>query len=285
MSGTIADYFKNIRENTDQTLLTREQEKDLIIKAQHGDEYARNKLIESNLRLVISIAKVYTKTNIPFEDLIQEGTMGIFRAIEKFDVRSGNKFSTYATWWIRQNITRYISTQSRTIRIPIKISELISKYNKARNVLEIDLGREPLLEEISSYLDVKEDVIKKMLRANLSTISFDLPIDNNDDNQSSKEITILDMVQDDEYDIASKTIYNDSMAQLYLALEDLSKNERYVIMKLSGFYNNTGERVTKSKIAAEIGVKSTAKVTELENSARRKLKYVLGEDNPLSSLK
>lgn len=285
MSGTIADYFKNIRENTDQTLLTREQEKDLIIKAQHGDDYARNKLIESNLRLVISIAKVYTKTNIPFEDLIQEGTMGIFRAIEKFDVRSGNKFSTYATWWIRQNITRYISTQSRTIRIPIKISELISKYNKARNVLEIDLGREPLLEEISYYLDVKEDVIKKMLRANLSTISFDLPIDNNDDNQSSKEITILDMVQDDEYDIASKTIYNDSMAQLYLALEDLSKNERYVIMKLSGFYNNTGERVTKSKIAAEIGVKSTAKVTELENSAKRKLKYVLGEDNPLSSLK
>lgn len=285
MSGTIADYFKNIRENTDQTLLTREQEKDLIIKAQNGDEYARNKLIESNIRLVISIAKAYTKTNIPFEDLIQEGTMGIFRAIEKFDVRSGNKFSTYATWWIRQNITRYISTQSRTIRIPIKISELISKYNKARNVLEIDLGREPSLEEISYYLDVKEDVIKKMLRANSPTISFDLPIDNNDGNQSSKEITILDMVKDDSYDIASKTIYNDSMAQLYLALEDLSKNERYVIMKLSGFYNNTGERVTKSKIAAEIGVKSTAKVTELENSAKRKLKYVLGEDNPLSSLK
>lgn len=285
MSGTIADYFKNIRENTDQTLLTRDQEKELIIKAQHGDDYSRNKLIESNIRLVISIAKAYTKTNIPFEDLIQEGTMGIFRAIEKFDVKSGNKFSTYATWWIRQNITRYISTQSRTIRIPIKISELISKYNKARNVLEIDLGREPSLEEISYYLDVKEDVIKKMLRANSPTISFDLPIDNNDGNQSSKEITILDMVKDDSYDIASRTIYNDSMTQLYLALEDLSKNERYVIMKLSGFYNNTGERVTKSKIAAEIGVKSTAKVTELENSAKRKLKYVLGEDNPLSSLK
>lgn len=284
MSGTIADYFKNIRENTDQTLLTREQEKDLIIKSQNGDEYARNKLIESNIRLVISIAKAYTKTNIPFEDLIQEGTMGIFRAIEKFDVQSGNKFSTYATWWIRQNITRYISTQSRIIRIPIKISELISKYNKARNILETDLGREPSLEEISYYLDVKADVIKKMLRANSPTISFDLPIDNNDGNQSSKEITILDMVKDDSYDIASKTIYKDSMSQLYLALEDLSKNERYVIMKLSGFYN-TGERVTKSKIAAEIGVKSTAKVTELENSAKRKLKYVLGEDNPLSSLK
>lgn len=272
---TITQYFNDV--NKTEMLKTREEEYALITKAQAGDIEARNRIITANLKLVISIAKKYQNSSVPFSELIQEGNIGMFRAIEKFDTSSGNKFSTYASWWIRQNITRYISTTSRTVRIPIKLSELVSKYRKALATLEKDLVRQPTLEEISIYLNIEIDVLQNMLQANLIPLSFESPMDKGEESNS----TVADFIEDTTKPTDYLVERNEAVKQLYFALDQLTDKEKYVIMQLNGFSNSAEKRVTKTQVADKIGVKTTAQVNKIEREAKNKLRRIIG-DNPLT---
>lgn len=272
---TITQYFNDV--NKTEMLKTREEEYTLITKAQAGDIEARDRIITANLKLVISIAKKYRNSSVPFSELIQEGNIGMFRAIEKFDTSSGNKFSTYASWWIRQNITRYISTTSRTVRIPIKLSELVSKYRKALAILEKDLVRQPTLEEISIYLDIEIDVLQNMLQANLIPLSFESPMDKGDESNS----TVADFIEDTTKPTDYLVERNDAVKNLYFALDQLTDKEKYVIMQLNGFSNSAEKRVTKTQVANKIGVKTTAQVNKIEREAKNKLRRIIGV-NPLT---
>lgn len=281
---SITRYLEDLRD-TNQLLDGIEEEYKLINDAQGDDpiasEIARNTLIESNLRLVLYIAKRYSNSTVPFEDLIQEGNLGLFKAIEKFDTSSGNKFSTYATWWIRQNITRYISNQSRTIHIPIKMSELVSKYKKAMSVLENDLGREPNVDELSFFIGINKEKISDMLHFTQNNAALDMEISSA--SSEGRNLTLADtLINEEEDDLETSITKADGISQLKQALDDLTWEERYVILNLNGFAN-TQDRITKAQLAQDLGLKSSSKVSQLERSAKRKLQEALGE-NPLKGI-
>ena len=162
-------------------LLNAQQEVDLALKIEQGDEVAKQKLAEANLRLVVSIAKRYVGRGMQFLDLIQEGNMGLMKAVEKFDYRLGFKFSTYATWWIRQAITRAIADQARTIRIPVHMVETINKLIRIQRQLLQDLGREPLPEEIGAEMDMPTGKVRDILKIAQEPVSLETPIGEEDD--------------------------------------------------------------------------------------------------------
>src|SRR5437588_9908805 len=152
-----------VRQIGDGRLLTREEERELARRKDEGDEEAKKRLIESNLRLVMSITRHYTKSGVPLLDLIQEGNLGLIRAVEKFDYRMGYKLSTYATWWIRQSITRALADQGRTIRLPVHVAEQVRRLMRARRVLAQKLNREPTLAELAKEADQSEERVKDLL--------------------------------------------------------------------------------------------------------------------------
>ncbi|HTP56790.1 MAG TPA: sigma-70 family RNA polymerase sigma factor, partial [Candidatus Paceibacterota bacterium] len=182
-SDSVQMYLKEIGRYP---LLTGEEEVDLAKRIEHGDEAARQKLAVSNLRLVVSIAKKYVgrSANLSLLDLIQEGNIGLFKAVEKFDYKKGYKFSTYATWWIRQAITRALADQGRTIRIPVHMVETINKYQQVVRRLVQDLGRDPLPEEVAAEMSVDVDKIRHIIKISQDTVSLEAPVGEDDDDSS-----------------------------------------------------------------------------------------------------
>jgi len=195
--GKIDPIQMYLREIGRSSFLSAKEEKELAKRIEHGDEEAKNKLALANLRLVVSIAKKYVgrSPNLTMLDLIQEGNLGLFKAVKKFDWRRGYKFSTYATWWIRQSITRALADQSRTIRIPVHMIETISKYTKLRKSLLQELGREPLAEEIAAEMGIEVDKVHHIRKIAQKAVSLETPIGEDKDKQDS---VLAEFIKDDK---------------------------------------------------------------------------------------
>ncbi|MCA9099464.1 MAG: sigma-70 family RNA polymerase sigma factor, partial [Planctomycetaceae bacterium] len=184
--------------------LTHDQEIDLAKRVENGDQDATQRFVRANLRLVVSIAKRYVNRGLTLLDLIQEGNIGLMRAVQKYDWRKGFRFSTYATWWIRQAITRAIADQSRTIRLPVHMGDSISRYRKTLNLLAQELGRQPTPEEVAEAMSVQPEKIQQIVQAAQRTISLETPIGSED--ETSLGDLIADEVSETPYDAASEAM-------------------------------------------------------------------------------
>jgi RNA polymerase primary sigma factor len=225
------------------SLLTAEQEVSLAKRIERGDIRAKHDLTEANLRLVVSIAKRYHTDGMSFLDLIQEGNLGLIRAVEKFDYRKGHKFSTYATWWIRQAITRAIADKARTIRIPVHMVEKINKLIRVQRQLLQDMGREPLPEEMAREMGMSETEIREILRISQTTVSLETPIGEEEDSE------LGDFIEDEEavrsFDVVASQLDKDTVSEV---LGSLPYRERKVIelrFGLKGEHPRTLEEVAK----------------------------------------
>mgnify|MGYP001268023577 CR=1 FL=1 len=224
MSDAIKAYFKDVG-NT--RLLSREEEVILSQKIEKGDMAAREKMIESNLRLAISIAKKYYKSGCSMEDLIQESNIGLMKAVEKFDWRRGFKFSTYASWWIRQAITRYISTQKSTIRVPTHASSLCQKIAKLKKEYEEDLGQQPTPEEIADILGVSLRMVNASTESGklYFTVSIDNAVGNSGEGRKMAEI-----IPDGSFEKMDEKIDNEKLySMIYSCLKNLTQREEQVL--------------------------------------------------------
>jgi len=187
--GSVSDYLKEISKFP---ILSKDKEVQLAERKDGGDGEAREKMIESNLRLVVSVAKRYTNRGLQFPDLIQEGNLGLFKAVDKFECWRGYRFSTYAMWWIRQAIGKALADQSRTIRVPVQMVEKINQLIRTSIYLVQDLGREPTPEEIANKMEYPLEKVRKILRISKGTISLETPIGEEED------LTLEDLVEDKE---------------------------------------------------------------------------------------
>ncbi len=246
-------------------LLTAEQEVDLAQKIEKGDMRARKKLTESNLRLVVSIAKKYVGRGMSFLDLIQEGNIGLSRAVEKYDWRKGFKFSTYATWWIRQAITRAIADQARTIRIPVHMVETINKLIRTSRQLMQELGREPAVEEIGLALEMPPARVREILKIAQDTTSLEAPVGDEEDSMLGD--FIADKRQASPYDVASKELLKDNIEEV---LRTLSEREAKVLIMRFGLDGDTAK--TLEEVGREFGV-TRERIRQIEAKALRKLKH------------
>ena len=255
-------YFKQIG---NYPLLTPEEEVELITAAQNGDDKAREKVINSNLRLVVSIAKKYhNNVGLSFLDLIQEGNMGLTTCIDKFDVSQGYRFSTYATWWIRQAISKAIINQSNTIRMPAHLYDLSSKINKASQKLLNDLGREPTDDEIAQELGIKVEKIKDILNISKSPMSLDYTV-GEDDDTSVGELIADDRIESPETIAINKEKHNAIMK----VLNTLNEREREVIILRFGIED--GQNKSLEEVGEICGV-TKERIRQIEIKALRKVR-------------
>ncbi len=247
-------------------LLTREEEIDLAQRNDQGDPLAKQKLINANLRLVVSIAKKYIGRGMTFLDLIQEGNKGLIRAVEKYDWTKGFKFSTYATWWIRQAITRAIADQARTIRIPVHMVETINKLMRVSRKLMQDLGREPTAEEISDAMEgIDPDRVREILKISQKTTSLETPIGDDDDSYLGD--FIADDTQTSPYDATSKRLLKENIEEVLSALTDREARVLRMRFGLSG-----GRPMTLEEVGQKFGV-TRERIRQIEAKALRKLKH------------
>ena len=246
-------------------LLSAEEEIELALRMEQGDEEAKKKLAEANLRLVVSIAKRYVGRGMPSLDLIQEGNLGLIKAVEKFDYRKGFKFSTYATWWIRQAITRAIADQARTIRIPVHMVETINKLIRVSRQLLQELGREPTPEEIAEEMKMPVERVREILKISQEPVSLETPIGEEEDSH------LGDFIQDDNVpvpvDAAAYTLLREQLEEV---LDTLTDREKKVLSLRFGLEDGRGR--TLEEVGKEFNV-TRERIRQIEAKALRKLRH------------
>ena len=246
-------------------LLTAEEELELGRQIAEGDTEARRKMEEANLRLVVAVAKHYAGKGMQFMDLIQEGNLGLIKAVEKFDYQKGFKFSTYATWWIRQAITRAIADQARTIRIPVHMVETINKLIRVSRQLLQELGREPLPEEIAKELDMPVERVREILKISQEPVSLETPIGEEEDSH------LGDFIQDDNVPVpaeaAAATLLKEQLDEV---LDTLTEREQKVLRLRFGM--NDGRARTLEEVGKEFDV-TRERIRQIEAKALRKLRH------------
>jgi len=259
-------YLKEVRNIP---LLSPEEEIELSKKVRKGDEQARKKMIRANLRLVINIAKKYAYLGIPLLDLIEEGNLGLMKAVDRFNPRKGYRFSTYGAWWIRQSITRSIVEQGKIIRVPVYMNELITKWKKAKEVLSQKLKRIPSDEEIAKKLRLSKEKIEQInFWTSASTSSLDTPVGEDSESQ------VMDLVEDESTqspDTGIKRLFDKEKVDSLL--DKMSRKERMVLDMRFGL--DKGEPHTLAEIARKIGV-SRERVRQIEEGALKKLRKFVG---------
>lgn len=254
-------YFRDI---PNEPLLTREEEVELAKRIEKGDEGAREKLINSNLRLVISVAKNYNTDKYPLMDLIQEGNIGLMKAVEKYDYKLGYKFSTYAVWWIKQSINRAISSQMKTIRFPAYYVENMLKVIEIRDKLLQELGREPLFEEIAEETELKADKVEEILSWTPEPLSLEAP-------RTLDGAILKDLLMDEETDVEGSVLEESTYEEIRLLLDTLSEQEKRVIIKRFGL--DTDKPMTLEEVSKEEGV-SRECIRQIEIKALRKMNVI-----------
>jgi len=256
-------YLKEIRRTP---LLTFEQEQDLAKKIAQGDQEARAGMIEANLRLVVAIGKKYINRGLPFSDIIEEGNLGLIRAVEKFQYQRGFKFSTYASWWIKQSIERAIVNQTRTIRLPVHIAEIVNSYMRATRQLTQKLGRDPSLEEVAKKMRVTIDKVRSISQVVRETYSLDMLIGD------QEEDTLKDILQDTNA-LSPASFSEDIRRREHIDewLKQLSVSEKKVVEMRFGLVD--GDPMTLDSIGKEFGI-TRERVRQIETQALNKLRSI-----------
>ncbi len=255
-------YLKEIGRKS---LLTPAEEADLSVRAAEGDEDAKNQLAESNLRLVVSIAKRYVGRGLLFLDLIQEGNIGLLKAVEKFDFGKGFKFSTYATWWIRQAITRALADQARTIRVPVHMVETINKMSRIQRQLTLELNREPSEEEIAKKMGISIDKVREVMKISQDPVSLETPIGEEDDSHLGDFIKDESTLSPEEY--ATNEILKEEIRSV---LKTLQPREQQVLELRFGLIDGTC--YTLEEVGKKFNV-TRERIRQIEAKALRKLRH------------
>jgi RNA polymerase primary sigma factor len=269
-SGSLDTIKLYLREISAIALLTAEEEVKLAKKVWHKDPVARQQMIEANLRLVVSIAKRYLNRGLPFLDLIEEGNIGLIKAVERFQYKKGFKFSTYASWWIRQAIERALVNQTRTIRLPIHVDEKINRFIKVLREQVQTKGREPTMDEMAEVMDTSVEKVKEVMQVVRSTQSLDMPIGEKQEN------SLKDVIEDTSIlspaDIVEGIKRHEMISNW---LDKLTDNEKNVVILRFGLED--GEPKTLEKIGEEFGV-TRERIRQIESSALKKLRYIISRE-------